>query len=301
MNKLNHKAFSIVEGLIIAVVLVAIGLVGWKVYQKHALRVDADHPPQFVTADFIDSTKVFSVSKFRSLQGHDFSGGGETCRSMKHYVVPQHTREMANMVDQNHGIPPKPDGKTDVDIFSPFDGKITRIDQERFPVGEQLYLVPDAAPGYTVRLFHVFKVDGIQAGSRVKAGQKIGVISSYSDTDVSVEAGGKYLSIFNVMTDKVFADYQARGAKTRDDFIISREYRDAHAVTCNQDKTSDQKFNLPAGYDPASEEVHLTGYVPLAAPSPQPSTNPGPEGYHNCGNTCGQANQGSGPDPSKNN
>jgi len=243
-----------------------LGVVGWKVFQEHNPFLDTTHPPQFVTANFVDLSKIFSVSKFRSLQGHDFSKGGETYRSMKHYVVPQHTQEMGETVARNNGIPPKPDGKTDVDILSPFDGKITKIQPERMPVGEQVFLVPNAAPGYEVRLFHVFKVDGIKAGSRVTAGQKIGVISSYSDTDVSVEGGGKYLSIFQVMTDAVFAQYQARGVAAREDFIISREYRDAHAVTCNQAKDSDQKFDLPAGYDPATEEVHLSGYVAPVQP-----------------------------------
>ncbi|HSX00942.1 MAG TPA: hypothetical protein VLF67_01755 [Candidatus Saccharimonas sp.] len=252
------------------VALGVVGVVGWKLYQSHNPFVDTTHPPQFVTADFIDLSKIFSISKFRSLQGHDFSGGGETCRSMKHYVVPQHTQAMGELVAQNGGIPPKPDGKTDVDIFSPFDGQITRIDQERTPVGEQIYLRPDTAPAFELRLFHVFKVDGIKVGAHVKAGQKLGVISSYSDTDISVEGGGKFISVFQVMTDKVFAEYQARGAQTRDDFIISREYRDAHAVTCDQSKTGSQKFDLPANYDPASEEVHLSGYV---APQQQPTGN----------------------------
>ena len=281
----KQEGFSIVEGLIVVAAIVIIAAAGWVVYQKHNPFVDPTHPPQFVTANFIDLSKIFSISKFRSLQGHDFSMGGETCRSMKHYFTPQRTPEMTRVVDENHGIPPKPDGKTDIDIFSPFNGELTRIDQEQFPVGEQLFLAPDSAPGYTVRLFHVYKANGIKPGVHVTAGQKIGVISSYSDTDVSVEGGGKFISIFQVMTDKVFAGYQARGAKTRDDFIISRAYRDAHAVTCNQAKNSDQKFNLPANYDPSSEEVHLSGYV--APMQPQMGNN-------------GSQNQNSGSQPAQN-
>jgi len=283
----GQKGFSVMWGLIVVGIVAAIGVagaVGWKVFREHNPFVDTTHPPLFVTANFIDLPKIFSISKFRSLQGHDFSKGGETCRSMKHYVVPQHTQEMMTAVDRNNGIPPKPDGKSDIDIFSPFDGKVTRIDQERFPVGEQIFLRPDSAPGFEVRLFHVYKAGGIKVGSRLTAGQKLGVISRYSDTDISVEGGGKFMSVFQVMTDAVFAQYQARGAVARDDFIISREYRDAHAVTCDQAKDSDQKFDLPAGYDPASEEVHLSGYM---APVQQPKT--GNNGYQN-----GSMNGGSG-------
>ena len=262
MKKISQRGFSAIELLIVAVVVVVIGLLGWMTFQKYSgSNVDTSHPPQFVTADFIDLSKIFSISKFRSLEGHDFSGGGETCRSMKHYFTPQRTEATMYAVANNHGLLPKPNGKTDINIFSPFDGKITRIEAERFPVGEQIYLVPDSAKHYTVRLFHVFKIDGIKVGVHLSAGQKIGVISPTSDTDVSVEAGDKFISIFQVMTDKVFSDYQARGAKTRNDFIISREYRDAHPVSCNQDKTGDQKFYLPANYDHNSDEVHLSGYM----------------------------------------
>ena len=265
MKNKSQKGFSIVEGIIVILVLSAVVGAGLFVKGRQSKSTNSNdavsNSSQFVTSSFVDLSKIYSISKFRSLQGHDFSQGGETCRSMKHYFVPQRTQEGMELVGKNNGIPPKPDGKNDIDIFSPFDGKITRIESEHFPVGEQIYLVPDVASKFTVRLFHVFKVDGIKVGSKLTAGQKIGVISSYSDTDVSVEDGSKYLSIFEVMTDSVFSEYEKRGAKTRDDFIISREYRDAHPVTCNQEKNSDQKFYLPADYDPTSEEFHLSGYV----------------------------------------
>lgn len=260
----KQDGFALLMIVAVIVVIVAVGAAGFFVYKKRSTSssssVDTSNPSQFVTASFVDLSKIFSISKFRSLQGHDFSKGGETCRSMKHYFTPQRTQKGMELVGKNNGIPPKPDGTNDIDIFSPFDGKITRIEAEHFPVGEQIYLVPDAASNYTVRIFHVFKSDGIKVGSKLSAGQKIGVISSYSDTDISVENKDKYLSVFEVMTDSVFAEYQARDAKTRDDFIISREHRDAHPVACNQEKNSDQKFYLPDNYDQTGDEVHLSGY-----------------------------------------
>ena len=295
MKKVTAKGFSVVELLIILVVVALVGFVGFKVYRKHtAPSVDTAHPQQFVTADFIDVSKIFSISKFRSFEGHDFSKGGETCRSMKHYFTPQRTAEDMAAADKNNGLPPHPDGTNDIDIFSPFDGKITRIDQERMPVGEQLYLVPDAAPSYTVRLFHIYKLDGIKVGTHLKAGQKIGVISAFSDTDISVEANQTFISIFQVMTDKVFAEFQARGAKARDDFIISRAYRDAHTVSCNQDKMGDQKFYLPAGYDQEADQVRLSGYI---APVQQKTGN---NGYQNNGHQQSQPGQNSGNNSSGN-
>lgn len=266
MKKINTKGFSIVEALIIIVVIGVIGALGWRVVSKQQKKAEnkkeaAVVASKFVTADFIDLSKIYTVSKFRSLEGHDFSKGGETCRSMKHYFYPQTTVEGAMAVKANNGMPPAPDGVHDIDIYSPVDGTITQIASERMPVGEQLYIVPDAAKDFTIRLFHVYKSDGIKVGTKVKAGQKIGVISTYSATDISVETSKNYYSYFDVMTDEVLAKYLARGAKSKDDFILTKEYRDANAVTCNQGNTSDQKFNLPGDYDLEANTVRLSGYV----------------------------------------
>ncbi|MFZ1682882.1 MAG: hypothetical protein WAU88_02015, partial [Candidatus Zixiibacteriota bacterium] len=70
-----------------------------------------------------------------------------------------------------------------------------------------------------------------------------------------------YISYFNVMTDEVFAVYKERGASSRDDFILSKEYRDAHPVSCNQEKTGNQQFYYPDGYDHDNDIVKLIGYI----------------------------------------
>lgn len=227
------------------------------------VKVDVNNPPQFIQHDFIDLAQIYSISKYRSGEGHDFSGNGETCRSMKHYFTPQiDTTIKPQKAADGRSIPPQPDGKTDINIYSPVDGKIIDIQSERLPVGEQIYIRPDNAKDFTIRLFHVYKVDGVKKGVSVKAGQKIGVISKYSATDISVE-GGRYqfVSYFQVMPDSIFAAYQARGLKSRDEVIISRAYRDAHPIPCNQDDKSDQAFNYPDGYNHEADSVYLSGYI----------------------------------------
>jgi len=227
------------------------------------VKVDVNNPPQFIQHDFIDLAQIYSISKYRSGEGHDFSGNGETCRSMKHYFTPQiDTTIKPQKAADGRSIPPQPDGKTDINIYSPVDGKIIDIQSERLPVGEQIYIRPDNAKDFTIRLFHVYKVDGVKKGERVKAGQKIGVISKYSATDISVE-GGRYqfVSYFQVMPDSIFAAYRARGLKSRDEVIISRAYRDAHPIPCNQDDKSDQAFNYPDGYNHEADSVYLSGYI----------------------------------------
>jgi len=276
----NQKGF--IHWVVLAVV--AIAIIGSSFYAFNFLKektglgvkVDVNNPPKFLQADFIDLSKIYTISKFRSGDGHDFSGNGETCRSMKHYFTPQiDTSIKPTKAADGRTIPPLPDGKHDIDIFSPVDGKITDITQERFPVGEQIYIEPANAKDFTIRLFHIYKVDGIKKGVSVKAGQKIGVISGYSATDISVE-GGRYqfVSYFQVMPDNIFAEYQKRGVKTRDDLIFSRAYRDAHPIPCNQDDKSDQAFYYPAGYDHDADEFHLSGYI-------KPDYSKQQEGQHN--------------------
>lgn len=286
IDKNDQKGFA--HWLLLIVLLVLVGISSYFVFnfvrEKTGLgvKIDVNNPPKFIQADFIDLSKIYTVSKFRSGDGHDFSGNGETCRSMKHYFTPQFNPDLKpTKAADGRTIPPQPDGKTDIDIFSPVDGKITDIATERFPVGEQIYIEPTSAKDFTIRLFHIYKVDGIKKGVMVKAGQKIGVISKDSATDISVE-GGRYqfVSYFQVMPDDIFAAYQARGAKTRDDFIFSRAYRDAHPIPCNQDDKSDQAFYYPDGYDHDADEFHLSGYI-------KPDYSKQQEGQHNCGNNCG--------------
>jgi len=143
---------------------------------------------QFIQADFIELDKIASISKFRSGSGHDFSiGTDETCRSMKHYFNVPHFEEGERLRQQNNGLPPKPDGKGDIKIYSPVDGKIASIETEQMPIGEQIYIEPDSAPGYIIRLFHIYKLEGVKAGKVIKAGEQIGVIGQYQNTDIAIE------------------------------------------------------------------------------------------------------------------
>jgi hypothetical protein len=263
----------------VVVIVVALGLYVYPILREKTglgVKVDVNNPPQFIQADFIDLSKITTISKYRSGEGHDFSGNGETCRSMKHYFSPNIDVTIKPQKDSDgRTLPPSPDGVHDIDIFSPVDGMITDIQSERLPIGEQIYIEPMNAKDFTVRLFHVYKVDGIKKGASVKAGQKIGVISGYSATDISVEGGRyQYVSYFQVMPDTIFESYKKRGASSRNDFIFSKDYRDAHPVPCNQDDKGDQAFHYPEGYDHEADSFYLSGYV-------KPDYTKAQEGQHN--------------------
>lgn len=222
---------------------------------------DSDSLPQFIQADFIDLDQIAYISKFRSGSGHDFSGNGEKCRSMKHYFNTPDTQEKMDIMNKNNGIPPAPDGNGDIPIYSPVDGKITSVQEEQMPIGVQVYIRPDANSEFTIRLFHIYLSDGVKKGSAVKAGQKIGVISKNQNTDIAISKGSmfgqNFISYFDVMPDSIFKSYQDRGAKSRADFIISKEERDAKPLACNGEqfaKNRDQEAS-------SDDFVFLSGYL----------------------------------------
>jgi len=222
-------------------------------------NIEDDNVPQFIQADFIDLDKMYSISKFRSGSGHDFSGNGEKCRSMKHYFNTQDTREKMAIFDRNNGLSPKPDGVNDIDIYSPVDGEIIVVKNDQMSLGQQIFIRPKNYSSYTVRLFHIYLDSPIQKGSKVSAGQKIGVISQYQNTDIAIMGGlfgRKLISYFDVMPNNVFANYIARGLQSRDDFIISKEERDLDPLKCNKERFLEQRNNN----DPR-DFIFLSGYI----------------------------------------
>src|SRR5438128_12093342 len=121
--------------VVLGVILILVLGTGGYVVAHSGFGVDRSNLPKFIQADFIDLSRVYSISKFRSGSGHDFSGGGETCRSMKHYFTPQNNVTDPKAQKDANGIPPKPDGKTDIPIYSPVDGTITQLAEEHTPIG----------------------------------------------------------------------------------------------------------------------------------------------------------------------
>ncbi|MBI2588326.1 hypothetical protein HYW31_01260 [Candidatus Berkelbacteria bacterium] len=160
---------------ILIVFLVAFALMAW-LKPKSGEKIDLNNPPQFIQADFIDLSRIGQISKFRSGSGHDFSGGGETCRSMKHYFNAIRTEAEQKYINQNNGYPPTFTLKDAIAIYSPVDGKIISVEGENSEIGKQIYIRPDSQPSCTVRLFHIYLLDNFGKGSKVKAGEQIGHI-----------------------------------------------------------------------------------------------------------------------------
>lgn len=242
-------------GFVILGILV-FGVIAWVFV--FPLSAENTNLPRFIQADFIDLDRIYSISKFRSGAGHDFSSNGERCRSMKHYFNTQDTREKMLSYERNNGIPPKPDGINDINIYSPVDGEVIAVQREQMPIGEQVHIRSEDYPDYIVRLFHIFLDSGIKKGSKVGAGQKIGVISQYQNTDIAISLGAfrnNFVSYFDVLPESIFAKYRERGVESREELIISKEERDASPLQCNGEQFAGEKNDS----DPR-HFIFLSGY-----------------------------------------
>jgi hypothetical protein len=199
--------------------------------------------PRFITHHYIALADVESLSKFRSGYGHVFSDEYEAPdRSMKHYIVPLPAYRQGNA--------------TSLRVFAPVTGRVVtvRSDDASGIENFQIHIVPDGFPAFEVRLFHVNPAAGIAVGVHVVGGQPIGFadMRQAENNDIAVEGivlgapaypspmrtagffpdrGIRMFSQFDVMTDALFADYQARGIASRDAFIIPRAFRDANPAT----------------------------------------------------------------------
>lgn len=164
---------------------------------------------------------------FRSGSGHDYSDDFESCRSMKHYFES------------------KSNGSVDwstVQIFSPVSGTVSKIWEGG--VGMQVRIKSEEYPAFYFKIFHVNLTNPLNVGDLVTAGQQLGTqIGSLAGSDIAVGVdtpnGWKLISYFDVMTDSLFQDYQARGLSSRDDAIISKEARDADPLTCDGEEFTD--------------------------------------------------------------
>ncbi len=191
--------------------------------------------PKFVTHDFTDLSKIDRISKFRSAAGHDYSDGAETCRSMKHYY------SVYDSLRNNHTV----------EIYSPVDGSIVAVsnDGHGASIGlnnKQVEIKPDDQPAFIFRIFHCdLASSAVAAGRKVRAGELLGHARLYYE-DLGEHAGSFDLAVwvntpdgmrlvpyFDTLEDGVFNTYISRGANSRQDFVITKEARDADPLQCS--------------------------------------------------------------------
>ncbi len=197
------------------------GIVAASVYD-----VNSNGIPLIVQSDYIDLSKVATISRFRSGEGHDYSDDFEHCRSMKHYY------NFATNIDSSR-----------VRIFAPVTGTITRETAESTTnSGTQVWITPTNYPAFSFVLFHVNLTNTLPVGAAVTNGQQVGwfggstnsgVIGSDVAVWVNTPTGRKLLSFFQLMSSGVFNTYAARGITNLNQVIISQAARDADPLDCN--------------------------------------------------------------------
>jgi hypothetical protein len=104
--------------------------------------------------------------------------------------------------------------------------------------GTQIWIQPTEYPAFQFRIFHVALVSGLDVGDAVAEGQLLGHHGgdeTMSDIAVCVATpgGSRLVSYFDVMSDALFQQYQARGVLSRSQLIITKQERDADPLTCD--------------------------------------------------------------------
>jgi hypothetical protein len=185
--------------------------------------IDKDGIPKFINTNYIELSKIYRISKYRSSVGHDYSDSYEQCRSMKHYFEPK------SDVDW-----------TTVKIYSPVSGIITRVEPESIG-GTKIEIASDDYPAFRISIFHINLQGTRHIDDKINAGELLGThIGSQTYSDISVIVNdptkqGRMVSWFDIITDNLFIEYAARGISTRSAIMISKSERDANPLTCSGD------------------------------------------------------------------
>jgi hypothetical protein len=169
--------------------------------------IESNGIPQFIEEDLTRLSRVEKISKFRSCFGHSSTDGTEECRSMKHYFTP-----FLNCRENNA-----------VEIFSPVTGKIVSVSNDGHGTStglknKEIQIKPADQPAFVIVIYHCdLTSEAIITGKDVEAGELLG-----------------YASLFDEELDQYSTSFDiARGVDSRQDFIITREARDADPLICD--------------------------------------------------------------------
>lgn len=214
--------------LLAIILIIVVPIIGFFIYWSFSHR---DRGDKFITANPLDLSQIESISMYRSCIGHDYSGYNtdgelEEDRSMKHYVTA--LSQYSETTDK-------------VKVYAPFDGFLSKVDEEESDRGNQVWLDSSETNGYYFIFFHIGLLDDLKLGSQVESGQHIGYANL--EDGVNFDIGMKkyespdedgrintYDSPFYHMSSSVLREYSAKGI-TLDNIIKSKSDRDK--IKCN--------------------------------------------------------------------
>ncbi len=187
--------------------------------QQQGWNFETKGIPIFIQSDYLELDKISQISKFRSSEGHNYSDAFESCRSMKHYFTPK-SNDLASTIK----------------IVSPLTGTISKLTEEW--AGTQVEIQSKEFPDFHVIIFHINQIRALALGDSVKANQFLGYhIGPQTWSDIAIgctsNKGWKLVSYFDCMPDSIFNHYKNRGISNKSDFIISKDERDNHPISCS--------------------------------------------------------------------
>src|SRR3989344_5415630 len=222
-----------------------------------------DKPPKdfIITHNFVDLSQIHRFSKYRACVGHQTIDqySDEPISNMQHYITAD------PRIDPGQ-----------IRIYAPFDGYV--LGDAPNTMADGITMIPKSGVPWwpfnqwRINFPHTHVLPEFQNPpiNEVKAGNLVGYVNSLGrygqrnfGTQVRVgvlavppmfkngngEPFKKLDSVFNYMTDEVFAEYQKAipGLQSRDDMIISKEYRLAHP--CKFKEGGPTFFDNPPYFD----------------------------------------------------
>jgi hypothetical protein len=216
--------------------------------------IDPDNPPRIVTYNFIDLSPFVAISKIRSITGHMYAAGdseydetGKSCRSMKHYFESYTTDQRWNNSFGSYNT------KGNVSFYSPVDGTLDSVVTAAYEGGTEYQFRVESSlqPRIGFSFHHVDLLPVLRNGGEVTAGQLLGTIyrnNGQGEIATDIQTGKKvgdskdYISFFDVMSDELFAQYQAKGINSRSQMTIPLAEREANPIGCTLGDGQGGKF-----------------------------------------------------------
>ena len=195
-------------------------------------------PPPEIVANFTELDKIEKISKYRSCAGHT--------------TVPQDEREMGRSMKHYFAVKSQYQGNDTVGIYSPYDGSVAVIrkdiadglEGEIWIAPKDIFVILPPLGRWMFSVQHINIRADLKQRSQVGAGELIGYAAVAGENrntfDIIYAKGGlipKRIdnwvgpftdldSIFDHMSEKVFAPYQEKGVKSKEALITSKEERD---------------------------------------------------------------------------
>lgn len=203
-----------------------------------SIRSAQKEPPPQIVANFTNLDKIEKISKYRSCQGH--------------VTVPQNNKETRRNMKHYFWVKPEYNASEKVEIYSPYNGYVSiirsepelNLEGEIWISSKNIFALLPPVGVWNFSVQHLDVRKDLKVGDKVKAGELIGYAAlsekrgdSFDIVYAKLGLPPKKIdgwtapfsdldSVFNHMSDEVFAEYQQKGITSKEEVFISKETRD---------------------------------------------------------------------------